>query len=115
MVEEGVAGATGEVGEVVAVGVGFAFEGDVFVGFMLIPVLQEAEEPFQYIKNIEGHIEELALLGIVDALMIDHVAVNPTVVAGEIYAEEFKAIPLRHQSGFDYFRVITHKKSIIYE
>lgn len=100
--EPGVGGAAGEVGEVAAVGVGFALEGDVDVGGVQAAVLEEAEEPLDDVEEIEGDEEEFALLGGVDALVVDDVAVDPRGVAGPHRAEEVEADAAWHQRTSDY-------------
>ncbi len=62
---------------VVAVGVGFALEGDIAVGLVPISELKEPEYPFEYVEDIERYEKKFFHLGIVDTLMVDDVSVNP--------------------------------------
>ncbi len=68
--------------------VGFAFKGDVDIGLRLVAGLHQTEKPFQNVEYVEGYVEQFALLGIVDSLVVDDVFVDPAFVACEVDAEE---------------------------
>lgn len=97
-------GPGGEVIQVVAVGVGLAFERDVVICLVPVAVLNEPARPFNEVEYIERHEQQLTLLGSVDAFVVDDIAVNPTRVSRPKRSEKVKANALRHQPTFYYHR-----------
>ena len=62
--------------------------------------MRQPEEPFQKVENVEWHKEQLAHLRVVDALVVDHIFVNPRGVSRPVGPEQVDAIPLGHKSAF---------------
>lgn len=60
----------GEVVQVVLVGVGFLFKAYVMIGLEVVAVFGIEEEPFQRIPHEERNVEQFALLGGMNALMV---------------------------------------------
>ena len=85
----GEAVAVGEVGEVGGVGVGFAFVGDVVIGFEgVASVLDQAQKPFYDICYVEWEIQQLSHLGGMDLLVVDDFRRQPHVPFDEENAEQ---------------------------
>ena len=92
-----------EVVEIVAVGVGFAFERYVAIGPVPVSVLNHPEEPFNDIQDIEGYEKKFVHLCCVDTFVVDDVAVDPTGVARPKCAEKVDAYSFRHNRAANDF------------
>lgn len=66
--DPGVMGSVGQVGQIALVAVCLAFKRDVAVG---IATHAQPDQPFHHIGQVKEHEQHLALLGSVDALVID--------------------------------------------
>ena len=60
-----------QVVQVVLMVVGLLLKADVEVCFEAVVVFGEQEEPFEHIPQIEADVEQLTLLGGVDALVVE--------------------------------------------
>lgn len=85
--------------------VGLPLEGDVHVGFAPVAIAGKPHRPLYQIEDVERQEEHLPLLGSVDALVVDYVAVYPPRFAGPKGAEEIHADSLRHQPAPYYHRL----------
>lgn len=94
-----------QVVQVVLMVVGLLLEADVEVGLEAIAVFDEQEEPFEHIPQIEADVEQLPLLGGVDALVVEFRGIE--LLHGEDDAEEVDGIEAAHDGqtlDVDYFR-----------
>lgn len=102
-----------KIAEVMAVGVGFPFEGYVHVGVMAVAVLQQAYQPFYDVDYIKGHKQQFPLLGGMYPLVVDDVFVNPRGVPRPICAKQVDAYSLGNQSAFHYHTPKTISEGIL--
>ena len=84
-----------QVVRVVLVIVGLLLEADVEVGLEAVVVFGEQEEPFENIPQIEADVEQLPLLGGVDALVVELHGIE--LLHGEDDAEEVDGIEATHE------------------
>jgi len=75
--------------------VGFLLEADVEVSLEAIAVFGEQKEPFEHIPQIEADIEQLTLLGSVDALVVELHGIE--LLHGEDDAKEVDGIETAHE------------------
>lgn len=92
--------APGKIGQVVPMLVSLALKRYVAVCLLSVAELQKPEKPFQHVKEIKRDVKQFLLLGIVDALMVYYIAVDPRRVASPIGPEQVEAISLTHQRAF---------------
>lgn len=85
--------------------IGLALKGDVHVGFAPVAIASKPHRPLYQIEDVERQEEHLPLLGGVDTLVVDYVAVYPPRFAGPKGAEEIQAESLRHQPALHYHRL----------
>lgn len=85
-------------------GVSLPLERDVPVGLVPVAILRETDEPFQDVKQIKRHIQQLLHLGCMDALVVHYLCVYPGLVTNPKSAEKVYAKPFRRKSAFDYLR-----------
>jgi hypothetical protein len=94
-----------QVVQVVLVVVGLLLEADVEVCLEAVAVFDEQEEPFEHIPQIEADVEQLPLLGGVDALVVEFRGIE--LLHGEDDAKEVDGIEATHEREMldvDYFR-----------
>ena len=94
-----------QVVQVVLMVVGLLLEADVEVGLEAIAVFGEQEEPFEHIPQIEADVEQLPLLGSVDALVVELHGIE--FLYGEDDAKEINGIEAAHERetlDVDYLR-----------
>jgi len=94
-----------QVVQVVLMVVGLLFKADVEVSLELIAVFGEQKEPFEHIPQIEADVEQLPLLGSVDALVVELHGIE--FLYGEDDAKEINGIEAAHERetlDVDYFR-----------
>ena len=94
-----------QVVQVVLMVVGLLLEADVEVGLEAIAVFGEQEDPFEHIPQIEADVEQLPLLGGVDALVVEFRDIE--LLHGEDDAKEVDGIETAHERetlDMDYFR-----------
>lgn len=84
-----------QVVQVVLMVVGLLLKSDVEVGFESVAVFGEQEEPFEHIPQIEADVEQLTLLGGVDALVVELHDIE--LLHGEDDAEEVDGIEAAHE------------------
>ena len=82
----------------------------------MVSILNEADKPLNDVKDIERDEKQFLLLGCMNALMIDDVFVDPTLVAGQYSSKQIQAIRFRHQWARDdncfpflFFRILLHE------
>ena len=93
-----------QVVQVVLMVVGLLLKADVEVCFEAVAVFGEQEEPFEHIPQIEADVEQLPLLGGVDALVVEFRGIE--LLHGEDDAEEVDGIEAAHERetlDVDYF------------
>lgn len=93
------------VAQVVLMVVGLLLKADVEVGLEDIAVFGEQEEPFEHIPQIEADVEQLPLLGGVDALVVELHGIE--LLHGEDDAIEIDGIEATHERetpNVDYLR-----------
>lgn len=81
--------------QVVLMVVGLFLEADVEVGLEAVAVFDEQEEPFEHIPQIEADVEQLTLLGGVDALVVEFRGIE--LLHGEDDAKEVDGIKATHE------------------
>jgi hypothetical protein len=81
--------------QVVLMVVGFLLKSNVEVGLEAIAVFGEQEEPFEHIPQIEADVEQLPLLGGVDALVVELHGIE--LLHGEDDAKEVDGIETAHE------------------
>jgi len=94
-----------QVVQVVLMVVGLLFKADVEVSLELIAVFGEQKEPFEHIPQIEADVEQLPLLGSVDALVVELHGIE--FLYGEDDAKEINGIEAAHERetlDVDYLR-----------
>ena len=94
-----------QVVQVVLMVVGLLLEADVEVSLEAIAVFGEQEEPFEHIPQIEADVEQLPLLGGVDALVVEFRGIE--LLHGEDDAKEVDGIEATHERetpDVDYLR-----------
>ena len=94
-----------QVVQVVLMVVGLLLKSDVEVGLEAVAVFDEQEEPFEHIPQIEADVEQLPLLGGVDALVVEFRDIE--LLHGEDDAKEVDGIETAHERetlDMDYFR-----------
>ncbi len=84
-----------QVVQVVLMVVGLFLKSDMEVGFDAVAVFDEQEEPFEHIPQIEADVEQLTLLGGVDALVVEFRGIE--LLHGEDDAEEVDGIKAAHE------------------
>ena len=94
-----------QVVQVVLMVVGLLLKADVEVCFEAVAVFGEQEEPFEHIPQIEADVEQLPLLGSVDALVVELHGIE--FLYGEDDAKEINGIEAAHERetlDVDYLR-----------
>ena len=84
-----------QVVQVVLMVVGLLLKADVEVCLEAIAVFDEQKEPFEHIPQIEADVEQLTLLGGVDALVVELRGIE--FLYGEDDAEEVDGIEAAHE------------------
>ena len=84
-----------QVFQVVLMVVGLLLKADVEVCIEAIAVFGEQEEPFEHIPQIEADVEQLPLLGSVDALVVELHGIE--FLCGEDDAKEVDGIEATHE------------------
>lgn len=87
-----------QVMKIVAMLVRLALKGYVHVSLLHVAVLDQAHEPLQDIEHIKGQHQQFQLLGRMNLLVVDDMAVYPRTVPRPQGAEEVDTIPLAHES-----------------
>jgi hypothetical protein len=84
-----------QVVQVVLMVVSLLLKADVEVCFEAVAVFGEQEEPFEHIPQIEADVEQLPLLGGVDALVVEFRGIE--LLHGEDDAKEVDGIKATHE------------------
>ena len=81
----GIVGAMVQVVEITLVGIGLALKRDIAVG---IAAHGQPDQPLENVSDIEEHVEHLALLGGVDALVVHHLVAQIDPVVDKKYPQQ---------------------------
>ena len=77
------------------------FEGDIVISLLPVAVLDKPYQPLYKVNYIERNKQQFALLRRMNALMIDHILINPARISHPERAEQIHTIPFRYKPAFD--------------